>query len=242
MDSPNRHTTPAVRLRGLERRLGNVPVLRGVDLAIARGEAVALFGANGAGKSTLLRTLAGLLRPDAGEALVLGQRLPAGSALRRRVGYLGHDSFLYRDLDARENLGFHGRLFGVHDPARVEQWIARVGLARVATRRVATFSRGMLQRLALARALLHRPELLLLDEPTTGLDAEGTAMFADLLREQIAGGTTVLAAMHDIPQALSFATRALVLRRGLLDWDSAANAPLDAATLAARLGAAQAAA
>jgi heme exporter protein A len=224
----------AVRVRGLERRFGAVAVLRRLDLDVPRGECVAIFGPNGAGKSTLLRTLAGLVRADAGSVEVLGRALPGDAALRRRIGYLGHDAFLYRDLDARENLEYYARLFGVRDRDRVSALLAEVGLERVASRRVATYSRGMQQRLGLARALLHEPELLLLDEPLTGLDPEGAAVLARMLGVLRTRGVTVLMATHDVARALESATRTLVVGRGRVAWDSA-GAPLpDAAALVQR--------
>jgi len=225
---------PAVTIRGLQRRFGAAPVLRGIDLGVRRGECVAVFGPNGAGKSTMLRTLAGLLRADSGTVELFGLALPADSALRRRIGYLGHDAFLYRDLDARENLAYYGRLYGVHGSARADKLIADVGLERVATRRVAGYSRGMLQRLGLARALLHEPELLLLDEPLTGLDPEGAEVLAGILAGLKSSGVTVLMATHDIERALESATRAVVLGRGRVAWDSGDEAPPDAATMAVR--------
>jgi heme exporter protein A len=217
-------------------------VLRGVDLEVRRGQCVALFGPNGAGKSTLLRTLAGLLRAQSGSAFVLGQPLPPDAALRRRIGYLGHDGFLYRDLDARENLAFYARLFGVVDKGRVDELIADVGLGHAAGRRAGAYSRGMLQRLALARALLHRPELLLLDEPLTGLDPEGAAVLARILASLANDGVTVLMATHDIERALQSADRAVVLGRGRIVWDSGDAAPPDAASMALRYSEALAAA
>ena len=222
----------AVRVRGLERRFGAVAVLRRLDVEVARGECVAIFGPNGAGKSTLLRTLAGLVRADAGTVEVLGRKLPGDAALRRRIGYLGHDAFLYRDLDARENLAYYARLFGVAGDARVSALLADVGLERVASRRVATYSRGMQQRLGLARALLHEPELLLLDEPLTGLDPEGAAVLTRTLETLKSVGVTVLMATHDVARALESATRAVVLDRGRVAWDSGASPLPDAATLA----------
>lgn len=228
-------STPlAARLRGATRRFGAAPVLRGVDLDVARGECVALFGANGAGKSTLLRVLAGLLRADAGSVEVLGRELPGDAGLRRRIGYLGHDPFLYRDLDARENLAFYARLFGVRDASRADALIAAVGLERAAERRVGTYSRGMLQRLGLARALLHEPELLLLDEPLTGLDPEGAALLTRTLLDTCARGATVVMATHDVERALDSAGRAVILSRGRVAWDSArTGVSLDVAVVTA---------
>lgn len=222
----------AVSIRGLQRRFGAASVLRGLDLEVAAGECLALFGANGAGKSTLLRTLAGLLRGDAGKVEIFGRGLPADAALRARIGYLGHDAFLYRDLGARENLAYYARLFGIRDAGRPDALLAEVGLTRYADRRVATFSRGMLQRLGLARALLHEPDLLLLDEPLTGLDPQGAALLASILAALRVRGVTVLMATHDIERALASATRAVVVGRGRIAWDSG-GAPPDTATMAA---------
>jgi heme exporter protein A len=232
--SESHRASAAVSVRRLERRFGAVAVLRGLDLDITRGECVAIFGPNGAGKSTLLRTLAGLLRADAGVVETLGVALPGGASLRRRIGYLGHDAFLYRDLDARENLDYYARLFGVKDGSRVAALLEEVGLGRVASRRVATYSRGMQQRLGLARALLHEPELLLLDEPLTGLDPDGAAVLTRMLERVKSDGVTVLMATHDVVRALESATRAVVLDRGRVGWDSGNAAVPDAATLAAR--------
>ncbi len=209
-------------------------MLRGIDLAVGPGECVAIFGPNGAGKSTLLRVLAGLLRADSGSVELFGRTLPADAALRQRIGYLGHDAFLYRDLDARENLAYYGRLFGVRDGERAARLIAEVGLERVATRRVGSYSRGMLQRLGLARALLHQPELLLLDEPLTGLDPQGAELLTGMLRELRTAGVTVLMATHDVERALEAATRALILGRGRVVWDGGDGPAPDAATLARR--------
>lgn len=224
-DDSSSASAPAIDLQDIQRRFGAAPVLRGLSLKVERGECVALLGANGAGKSTLLRTLAGLLRADSGRVEVLGYVLPGGSALRRRIGYLGHDAFLYRDLNATENLAFYARLFGVRDHARAVSLLAQVGLEHVATRRVGTFSRGMQQRLGLARALLHQPDLLLLDEPLTGLDPQGADVLSSMLVRLRGQGVTVIMATHDIPRALESATRAVILGRGRVGWDSA-GAPL----------------
>ena len=223
----------AVSIRGLERRFGSTPVLRRIDLTVDRSECVAIFGPNGAGKSTLLRTLAGLLRADAGSVELFGFALPADASLRRRIGYLGHDAFLYRDLDASENLAYYARLFGVRDTSRAAALLAEVGLERVASRRVATYSRGMLQRLGLARALLHGPELLLLDEPLTGLDPEGAEVLSRILARLRASKVTVLMATHDIARALESATRAVILGRGRVSWDSGHTPMPDAAAMTA---------
>ncbi len=163
---------------GLGRRFGQRWVLRGLDFSAQPGQCVAIIGANGSGKSTLLRCLAGLLRPDAGSVRWFGQ--PAGgAALRAWIGFMGHESGLYSQLSVYENLLFAARMYGLpHPAARAEHWAAEVGLAAHAHRRVAQLSQGMRQRAALARALIHQPRLVLLDEPFVGLDAHGAAWLA----------------------------------------------------------------
>jgi len=230
----------AVSAKGLQRRFAAVQVLRGLDLEVARGQAVALFGPNGAGKSTLLRTLAGLLRANDGVVRIFGETLPATGELRRRIGYLGHESFLYRDLTARENLAYYARLFSI-DIGRAQAALVEVGMERFADRRVATFSRGMLQRVALARVFLHDPELLLLDEPLTGLDPQGAEVLASMLVERRKRGTTILMATHDLERALACSTRALVLARGRVAWDSGTQMPSAAAMAGLYAGAVAAA-
>jgi heme exporter protein A len=199
----------AIELADLGRAYGERVALAGVTLSVAQGQTLAVFGANGAGKTTLLRILATLLRPHRGTATVLGRELPReGWAVRGRVGFLGHDPLLYRDLTARENLRFHARLHGVPG-ARVEELLAAVGMARRADDPVHTYSRGMVQRVAVCRAVLHAPELLLLDEPLAGLDPGAAAAVAPL----IAGGTRVVIS-HDVEHGLAEADVVLGLRGG----------------------------
>jgi heme exporter protein A len=194
---------------------GDRRALDGVDLELADGECLAVLGPNGAGKSTLLRTLATLLRPDAGELTVAGHALPAGArAVRGLVGYLGHDPLVYLDLTARQNLELFADLYGVPRPReRVLDLLQRVGLLVRAEETVRTFSRGMAQRLGLARLLLHRPRVLLLDEPYAGLDAEGEALL-DVLLAESRGDRTVVVVTHDVERAIGLADQALVLRAG----------------------------
>src|SRR5438067_1032745 len=161
-----------VELHGVSVTLGDSPVLRGVSLRLAAGASLALVGPNGAGKSTLLRTLAGLIRPARGEVVIAGERLtPTNLAARRMIGLVGHQAMLYPELSARENLRFYGRLYGLESlEERIEQALRRLELVRYADLAVSSMSRGMVQRLALTRAMLHEPPVLLLDEPDTGLD------------------------------------------------------------------------
>jgi len=199
-----------LRARGLHKafRLGaaELEILRGVDLDVRRGEIVFLCGASGAGKSTLLVRL-------------FGRALPADSALRARIGYLGHDAFLYRDLGARENLAYYGRLYGVSDAARAEKLLEEVGLAGVGTRRVAGYSRGMLQRLGLARSLMHRPDLLLLDEATVGLDIGSRESVLRIVRDLVSTrGLGVLWATHLMDEVRP-SDHVVVLHKGRVLYD-----------------------
>ena len=203
---------PAVELDGLARAYGERVALAGVTLTLARGETLAVFGANGAGKTTLLRILATLLRPHAGTARVLGRELPReGWAVRGRIGLLAHDPLLYRELSARENLRFHARLHGV-DPARIEPLLEAVGMTRRGDEPLRTLSRGMAQRVAICRAVLHEPELLLLDEPLANLDP-AAAETVDGLIGRPAGLARVLIS-HDVEAGLAEADQVLGLRAG----------------------------
>jgi len=202
----------AIELEGLVRRYGERPALDGVTLRVPAGATLVVFGPNGAGKSTLLRVLATLLRPHAGTARVLGRDLPKeGWAVRGSVGLLGHDPLLYRDLTARENLDFHARLHGVRRE-RVGELLAAVGLERRAGDRVHTLSRGMVQRLAVARAVLHEPPLLLLDEPRANLDPVAAELLEPLVGR--ASGRTRVVTSHDPAGGLAEADLVLGLRAG----------------------------
>jgi heme exporter protein A len=203
---------PAVALREVSRAYGDRLALVGVSLTLPRGATLAVFGANGAGKTTLLRILATLLRPHAGEARVLGHTLPReGWAVRGRVGFLGHEPLLYRDLSARENLRFHAQLHGVA-AARGDDLLEAVGMARRADEPVRALSRGMAQRVAICRAVLHQPELLLLDEPLANLDPGAAGAVAPLIGRE-SGATRVLIS-HDVEQGLAEADLVLGLRAG----------------------------
>jgi heme exporter protein A len=210
---------PVVAATALEKRFGPVVALAQVDLAAARGRVVAVLGPNGAGKSTLLRILAGLARPSAGAV-----RYAAGDDRRRAragVGYIGHATFLYPELTARENLRFAARLHGVAGAeARAQALLAELGLEAVADRRAGSFSRGLAQRLAIARALVHDPALVLLDEPFTGLDP----LSADRLAARIAAlrdaGRALVLVSHDLGRVAALADATIVLRGGRVVWSS----------------------
>jgi len=203
---------PAIELRGLHRHFGERTALAKVSLTLPKGATLAVLGHNGAGKSTLLRILATLLRPHAGDVAVLGEPLPKRAfAVRGRVGLLGHDPLLYRDLTGRENLAYHARLHGVPGQ-RVTELLQRVGMERRADEPVRGLSRGMVQRLAVCRAVLHAPELLLLDEPRANLDP-GAGELVEPLIGRAAGVTRVLTS-HDPQAALAEADLVLGLRDG----------------------------
>lgn len=206
----------AIEARGLEKRFGPVAALRGIDLAVPGGSLLAVLGPNGAGKSTLLRLLAGLARPSAGELRVAGGAVDRRAA-RARIGFIGHATMLYPALTARENLRFAARLYGVPDPGgRADRLLAEQDLVGAAHRPAAALSRGMAQRLAIARGLVHDPPVVLLDEPFTGLDRVGAGRLADRLRAVRAGGRTVVLVTHDLARAAELADAAVVLVRGRL--------------------------
>ena len=205
-------SAPAVALEGVGRAYGERVALRDVSFTLPAGATVAVFGANGAGKTTLLRVLAGLLRPHAGRASVLGAELPREAyRARGRTGLLAHEPLLYRDLTVRENLAYHARLHGV-ERARVDALCEQVGLRARADDPVRTLSRGMTQRAAICRAVLHSPELLLLDEPLANLDPGGATAVAPLIGR--ASATARVLISHDAELGLAEADWVLGLRGG----------------------------
>ncbi|MGI8633029.1 MAG: ABC transporter ATP-binding protein [Solirubrobacterales bacterium] len=220
---------PAVALRGLCRDFGERRALRDVDLELAAGGSLAVLGPNGAGKSTLLRICATLLRPTAGQLTVLGCDLPRdGWKLRRRLGFLGHQPLLYRDLTGRENLRFHAALHGLGAEtadARIAWLLERVEMGRRADDRVDELSRGMLQRLAVCRALVHDPDLLLVDEPLSHLDPRGAELVAPLIGP--ATDRTRIHVTHHIEAGLADADHVLVLGPGGRTLHSGRTAGLD---------------
>lgn len=217
---------PAIQVAGLGKDYGDRRVLYGLDLRLEWGEIAALFGANGAGKTTLLRILAGLARPDAGRIVIAGRPLSRrNDAARRLVGFAGHETMLYSDLTGAENLAFYARLYGIRQPTgRIREVLERVGLADRANRRVRTYSHGMRQRMSLARAILHSPSVLLLDEPESGLDAAGVAMLGELLRDWAAGGKSALLTTHNAGVGQAWAQRILTLSGGKIAGDAPADA------------------
>ena len=203
-----------IKVRGLAKLQGRAPVLRGLALELRRGECVALLGANGSGKSTLLRLLAGLTQPDGGSIHIGGWRVPAElAALRAQIGYVGHETLLYDHLSAAENLQFFSRLYVLDEPEmRIRRLLAQVGLERRASELVRNYSRGMRQRLAIARALLHQPAVLLLDEPFDGLDPAALETLPRLLGAR--HERSILMATHRFSLAERMAGRAIILQHG----------------------------
>ena len=214
--------------RSLEFRFGLRRVLRGVGLSLRRGESMVLFGPNGAGKTTLLRILASLLKPLKGEIDVEGSRLDGREARRvwrGRIGFLSHHTMLYDRLTGRENLLFFARLYRAPEAAaRCKRLFARLGLSGREDDLVGGYSRGMQQRLALARALIHDPDLLLLDEPFSGLDPEAAAGLSELMRELTAAGKVVLFTSHDLRSGFEAAGRVAILSGGVLAYQAAREA------------------
>jgi heme exporter protein A len=212
-----------ITVKKLVKRFGLKSILRGLDFEVQPGEFVALLGPNGAGKTTFLRILASLSRPSLGEVHVAGYRLPNEAAqVRARLGVVSHLPLLYGDLSAEENLRFYARMYGIpNEETRITEVLDMVGLENRRKDLVRTFSRGMQQRLAIGRAVLHDPEVMLFDEPYTGLDQDASAMLDDVLKTVAAQGRTVVMTSHDLARAEDLATRFDILSRGVI----AASAP-----------------
>jgi len=205
-------------VRKLVKRFGLKTVLRGVDFEVQPGEFVALLGPNGAGKTTFLRILASLSRPSLGEVNIAGYRLPAQAAqVRARLGVVSHLPLLYGDLTAEENLRFYARMYNISDyEARITEVLEMVGLEARRHDLVRTYSRGMQQRLAIGRAVLHDPDVMLFDEPYTGLDQDASSMLDDVLKTVASQGRTVVMTSHDLARAEDLATRFDILSRGVV--------------------------
>lgn len=212
---------PLLDARGLVREFAGIAAVDGIDLSLPSGGFLVVFGPNGAGKTSLLRMLGGGLRPTRGEVWLGGQLIEAGSPRgRKRIGFLSHQTFLYGHLTARENLGFYGRLFGLNDiDQRLEHRLREVGLFERTDDLVGTFSRGMRQRLGLARTLLHDPDLVLLDEPYTGLDPHAAAVLCAVLETLHDGRRTVILVTHNLTQGLELADRVAIQVRGRFAWE-----------------------
>lgn len=223
---------PLIEIVDLVKAFGYRPVLKKLCLTVERGEFVALLGPNGSGKSTLMRLLAGLSTPTTGKITIGGWSLPnEGAAVRAQIGMVGHKALLYEALTARENLRFFARLYNLRDADDlIDVRIEQVGLRKHADQIVRTYSRGMQQRLSIARALLHDPDVLLFDEPYTGLDQDASALLDELLYSAHAEGRTILMTTHQLERAARIASRIVILSRGTVGYDAPTNA-MDALTL-----------
>ena len=207
-----------ITVKKLVKRFGLKTVLRGVDFEVQPGEFVALLGPNGAGKTTFLRILASLSRPSLGEVSIAGYRLPnEAAAVRARLGVVSHLPLLYGDLTAEENLRFYARMYNIADrEPRITEVLEMIGLEHRRRDLVRTYSRGMQQRLAIGRAVLHDPDVMLFDEPYTGLDQDASTMLDNVLRTVAAEGRTVVMTSHDLARAEDLATRFDILSRGVI--------------------------
>lgn len=220
--NPAGKSSPLVEVQNLQKRYGHLAALRGLNLSLHAGEFVALFGPNGAGKTTLIKILAHLLRPTSGSVTVLGTPLEQlGPDIRRQLGVISHQTFLYSNLSARENLRFYGRMFEVQDlEARIEEVLDQVELSARADGLAGTFSRGMSQRLAIARAILHKPRIILLDEPYSGLDTHAAHLLTRLLRQLNDGQRSLLMTTHNLEQGLELSHRVCIQVAGRMVFES----------------------
>ena len=214
-----------IHIQGLVKQYGVNMVLRGVDLQVNQGEFLTLVGSNGAGKSTLMRIVATLLQPTSGQVHIGGWQIAKNAAkVRRHIGLVSHQSLLYGDLTAAENLLFFARLYRLdNEHERVMAALKKVGLFARQRDPVSTFSRGMVQRLTIARATLHEPDVLLLDEPYTGLDQDASQLLDELLRQEHENGRTILMITHDLAHGLDLCNRTAILNRGKIVYEGASN-------------------
>jgi heme exporter protein A len=211
-----------IQTRGLTKSFGSRTALTKIDLSIAPGEYVTLMGPNGAGKTTLLRVVGTIARPTSGSVRIAGlDPAKRGDEVRRRIGFLSHRTLLYDDLTAEQNLRFYARMYEIPDgPERITEMLERVGLSSRRRDLAGGFSRGMQQRLSLARAVLHRPELLLLDEPYTGLDPNAAEVLTDLLGGLVDEGRTIVLTTHSLERGLSSGRRIIILVQGRVVYDA----------------------
>jgi len=215
----------ALEAKGLRKSFGPIPALRGVNLCVPYHQSATILGPNGAGKSTLIRILSTLIRPSSGHVWVDGLDVQTwGTEVRRRIGFAAHQTLLYGDLSAIQNLRFYGRMYGLADlESRVQQLVSRVELTQRQNDPVRTLSRGMQQRLAIARCLLHDPRILLLDEPYTGLDQRAARILTNLIHELLAEGRTLLMTTHDLQWAAELSEQVFILLGGRVVHRAAAS-------------------
>jgi heme ABC exporter ATP-binding subunit CcmA len=219
-------TNSAIHTHGLTKHYGNRPVLRDIDLELPWGEVLSLFGPNGAGKTTLVRLLAGLARPTDGSIRIAGLNPERrGIDVRRLLGVVTHQTFLYDELTARENLRFYARMYGLDSAdERIEEVSATLGSTSYLDARVRTLSNGMQKRVSLARAVLHRPRLLIFDEPEAGLDQEALELVQALLEAHRAEGGSAVVTTHNVERGLSIADRVIILANGRISYDEPSGA------------------
>lgn len=206
----------AIEVQGLTKSFGNRLALRGVDLEVRWGESVVIFGPNGAGKTTLLKVLATIMNPSSGKVVINGLNLKNhAEEIRRRIGMVSHQTFLYSNLTAYENLKFYSRMYGVsRAEERIREVVAMVEMTSRLNDRVGTLSRGMQQRLSIARSLLHKPSIMLLDEPETGLDQQASSILWKALQREGEGKHTIILTTHNLERGLELAERLLILDKG----------------------------
>ncbi len=211
----------AIEAKRLIKSYGEHYALRGIDLSVKWGDFLAIFGPNGAGKTTLLKVLATIVKPSSGDVSVAGFNLREdGGKVRHRIGVVSHQTLLYDDLSAYENLRFYGKMYGVPDlKDKINQLVAQVGLESRLHDPVRTLSRGMQQRLAIARALIHDPPILLLDEPGTGLDQHANAMLANIIISTLTGQRTVIMTTHSLEQGAALGNRIMIMAEGKITYE-----------------------
>jgi len=216
----------AFKIQGLTKSFGNRQVLRGLDLEIEAGKSVTVFGPNGAGKSTLVKILATIMNPTSGTVFINGQDLKQNAwAIRRHIGLITHQTLLYGNLTGRENLEFYGRMFDVPDlKSRIQEMVSLVGMTARQHDRVATLSRGMQQRFAIARALLHKPSIVLMDEPETGLDQEAIPLLWRAMPDNAENVRTVIHVTHSLERGLELGDRFVILDKGKIVYEGVREA------------------
>lgn len=222
-----------LEIKNVTKILGDRPILRNLFLTMEKGETLAIVGPNGAGKSTLFKCIAGLMKPNNGEIILHGKDICKKKETGKgKIGYLGHKSFLYDGLTSVENLRFYGKLYKVPQlDEKIQVLLKRTGLTLFQDMPIRSFSRGMLQKLAIAKVLLTDPDLLLLDEPHTGLDQNAICLLNSLLAERKKNGASILIISHDLEQVLSLADRAAVLRKGSIEETIELNGKIDLPTM-----------
>ncbi len=213
--------TWAIEVQGLTKSFGSHLALRGIDLEVGQGESVVIFGPNGAGKTTLIKVLATIMNPSSGRVLIDGLNLKSNAEeMRRRIGVVAHQTFLYSNLTAYENLEFYSRMYDVpRRKERIHEVVAMVGMTSRLHDRVGTLSRGMQQRLSIARSLLHKPAIMLLDEPETGLDQQASSMLWEVLQTEGGGKRTIVLTTHNLERGLELGNRLLILDKGKIVYE-----------------------